>query len=421
MSWWDDRSARPDLVEPSNHRRGNEISDLAKLGTSGTLCIFSAMRVRSLIFPLVVSVLLLTSCARRERPVDAGVRSHTLLLGNLSEPADLDPHLATAYTDQNILIGLFEGLTAIDEQTALPVPAVADHWDVSNDSLSYTFHLRPEAKWSNGEPLTARDFAYSFRRILSPALASEYAYMLWPIKNAEAFNTGKLTDFAQVGVQVVNDQTLRISLERPTPYLLSLAAHPTWFPVNQSTIERFGRIDQRSTAWTRVGNLVGNGAFSLQEWSPNARITLAKNAHYWDSTHNQLEHVVFFPTENPDVEERDFRAGQTHITYALPMEKIVGYRDRTPAQLRRDPFLQTFFLRFNTTKPPLDNPKVRRALSLALDRDSIARNVLRESRLPAHFFTPPNSRVIVKRIGAHESTYSRRLFAAAHTNNRAAL
>ena len=338
----------------------------------------------------LVLAALIAGCARRESPVDAGIRTHTLLVGNLAEPADLDPQIVTAFTDQNITLALFEGLTAIDEKSALPVAAAAERWEISPDALTYTFHLRPTARWSNGDAVTAADFAYSFQRILSPGLASEYAYMLWPIKNAQAFNQGKLADFSSVGVSVIDAATLRLTLERPTPYLLSLAAHPTWFPVHQATIEKFGRRDQRSTLWTRPGNLVGNGAFVLEEWSPNARIIVAKNPHYWNAAHNQLERVVFLPTENPDVEERNFRAGQVHITYGLPTEKIAVYRERSPDQLRRDPFLQTFFLRFNVTKPPFDNPKVRRALALAIDRDALTQHVLREAYLPAPSLTPPD-------------------------------
>jgi oligopeptide transport system substrate-binding protein len=347
------------------------------------------MHLRGLLLWLLLS-LTVAGCARRESAADAAVGTKTLLLGNLAEPADLDPHLITAYTDQNITIALFEGLTAIDEKTARPVPAVAERWEISPDALTYTFHLRPHARWSNGDPVTAHDFAYSIQRILSPALAAENAYMLWPIKNAQPFNAGEISSFSAVGISASDDHTLRITLERPTPYLLALAAHPTWFPVHRATIEKFGRIDQRSTAWTRPGNLVGNGAFALSEWSPNARITVSKNPHYWDGANNGLEQVVFFPTDNPDAEERAFRAGQLHLTYGLPVEKIATFRDRSPEQLRLDPFLQTYFLRFNVTRPPLDNPKLRRALSLAIDRDSIAQHVLRGSRLPAPYLTPPD-------------------------------
>ncbi|HYD83597.1 MAG TPA: peptide ABC transporter substrate-binding protein, partial [Opitutus sp.] len=348
------------------------------------------MRLLRLSLGCALAFSLLTACSRREAPAEAAIASRTLLLGNLSEPAELDPHLATAYTDQNILIALFEGLTALDEKSSLPVPATAARWEVSPDGLTYTFHLRPDARWSNGDRVTAHDFAFSFQRILSPALAAEYSYMLWPIKNAEAFNTGRVTAFSDVGVAAIDDATLRLTLERPTPYLLSLAAHPTWFPVHRATIEKFGRADQRSTAWTRVGHLVGNGAFTLTEWSPNARLTVSENPLYWGSADNALERVTFFPTENPDVEERDFRAGQTHLTYSLPIEKIARYRNDSPEQLRLDPFLQTFFLRFNTTRPPLDNPRVRRALALALDRDAITAHILRGSRLPAAHLTPPD-------------------------------
>ena len=375
------------------------------------------MRVRRLLFWLVISVAL-TGCTRRESAVDAAIATKTLLIGNLAEPADLDPHLVTAYTDQNITIALFEGLTAIDEATARAVPAVAERWDVSADALTYTFHLRPTARWSNGEPVTAHDFVYSIQRILAPQLAAENAYMLWSIKNAQPFNAGRETDFGAVGVTSVDDQTLRITLERPTPYLLALAAHPTWFPVHRPTIEKFGRIDERSTAWTRPGNLVGNGAFSLTEWSPNARITVAKNPHYWDAAQNQLEQVVFFPTDNPDAEERAFRAGQLHLTFGLPVEKIAGYRERTPEQLRLDPFLQTYFLRFNVTRAPLDNPKVRRALSLAIDRAVIAQHVLRDSRMPALHLTPPNCAGYTSRatVETDVATARRLLSEAGHPN-----
>lgn len=312
-----------------------------------------------------------------------------MLLGNLSEPTDLDPHTSVTYTDQNVILALFEGLTALDEKTSRAVPAVAERWDVSPDGLTYTFHLRAEARWSNGDPVTAHDFTYSFERLLSPKLAAEYSYMLWPLRHAAAFNRGEITSFAEVGATAVDARTLRLTLERPTPYLLALAANPAWFPVHRATIEKFGGRDQRGTAWTREGNLVGNGAFTLTEWSPNARIVVTRNPTYWGAAPNSPQRVVFLPIENPDTEERAFRTGQVHVTYSLPIEKIARYRETAPEQLRLDPFLQTFFLRFNVTRPPLDQPHVRRALSLAIDRDALARHVLRGSRLPAAHFTPP--------------------------------
>ena len=154
---------------------------------------------------VAVALLLATGCQKRETPVEAGLRTHTLLLGNGAEPRDLDPHITVAYTDYNILVALFEGLTVIDEATSQPKPGVAASWDIPPDGCVYTFHLRPDAAWSNGDPLTAQDFAFSIERILSPELASEYAYMLFALKNAEAYNAGKLTAFTDVGAKALDE------------------------------------------------------------------------------------------------------------------------------------------------------------------------------------------------------------------------
>lgn len=329
-------------------------------------------------------------CSQREAPVAAGIRTQTLLLGNGAEPADLDPQVITAYTDGNLIMALFEGLTALDERTAQPVPAAAERWEVSPDQLTWTFHLRPALKWSNGEPLTAGDFILSWRRLLTPALGAENAYYLHAIKNAEAFQRGELTDPAALGLAAPDDHTLVVSVARPTPYFPLQVAQPSTYPVHLPTLERFDASHRRGTGWTRPGNHVGNGPFSLRDWAPNARITVGRNPHYWDAGSVRLREIVFFSTENPDVDERNFRAGQVHATHTLPLGKVASWRERDPARLRIDPFLQTVFLRFNTTRPPLDDPRVRRALSFAIDREAIARTVLRGSRSPAFALTPPD-------------------------------
>ncbi|HWA25898.1 MAG TPA: peptide ABC transporter substrate-binding protein [Lacunisphaera sp.] len=341
---------------------------------------------------LLSSVLcfLLAACSRRQTPVEAAIRTHTLLLGNLAEPQELDPQLISAYTDQNIAVALFEGLCALDERTSQPVPAAAANWDVSADGLTYTFHLRPTAKWSNGEPLTAQDFVMSWRRVLAPSLAAEYAYLLYPLKNAAALNTGRLADFSALGAAALDDHTLRLTLERPTPYLPALTAQPAWFPVNPRVLAKFGDVNQRLPAWTRPGSLVGNGPFALAEWTPNSQLVVTKNPAYWDAAAVRLERIVFFPTESPEVDERNFRAGQVHLTYGLPTTKLDHYRATNGAALRLDPFLQTVFVRFNTTRAPFGDARVRRALSLAVDRDAIAASVLRGAQKAAHSFTPPD-------------------------------
>lgn len=346
------------------------------------------MRLRPFVL-LLASILLASGCTKRETPVEEGIRTHTLLVGNAEEPATLDPNLLDAYTDQNIAVALFEGLTIVDDKTSQPAPGAAERWDVSPDGRVYTFHLRPTGQWSNGDPVTASDFAYSMRRILTPALGSSYSYMLWPIKNAQAFNAGKLTDFAQVGVTVVDPLTLRLTLERPTPYLLALAMHQSWMPVHQATIEKFGKLETRNSPWTRPGNLVGNGAFTLTEWSPNSRIIVTRNHHYWDDVHNHLERVIIYPISSSETDELNFRAGQLHLTYSLPSAKIPVYREKSPTLLRLDLLLANNYLNFNTTQPPFDNVKVRRALAMAIDRVALATNIYAGARQPAPTFVPP--------------------------------
>jgi oligopeptide transport system substrate-binding protein len=337
-----------------------------------------------------LGLLALGGCVKRETPVEAGLRTHTLILGNGAEPEDLDPQVVTAYTDQNILLALFEGLTAIDERTSQAIPAAAQSWECSKDGLTWTFHLREGLLWSNGDRLTADDFVQSWTRILSPAFAAEYAYLLYPIRGAEAFNQGIDSSSAGLGISAPDPRTLRIELVRPTPYLPVLVALPSWYPVNPRVLEHFGATAKRSTPWTRPGNLVGNGPFTLDEWTPNARIVVTKNPAYWDADTVTLQQIVFLPNESPDAEERDFRAGQSHVTFSIPVSKLDAYRRDAPEQLRVDPFLQTFFLRFNVQKPPFDDPRVRLALSLVINRDLIARRVLSGAYPPAHSFTPPD-------------------------------
>ena len=332
-----------------------------------------------------------TACRPRQTAVEAARADQTLLLGNGAEPGDLDPHLATAYTEFTILLALGEGLTAIDEATGQPVPAAAARWDVSTDGLRYTFHLRPDARWSNGDPLRAADFVFSFERVLRPALAAEYAYMLFPLRGAEAFNSGATTDFSTVGVSAPDERTLVLELATPTPHFLGLITNIAWYPVHPPTILAHGRIDQRGTAWTRPGNYVGNGPYRLESWTPNDRIEVVRHPHHHSDPAIGLRRVVFFPTDNIPADEAAFRAGQRHATYDLLPDRIATYRREAPETLRIDPLLETFYLRFNTTRPPLSDVRVRRALALAVDREAIAATVLQGSRVPAPHYTPPGT------------------------------
>ena len=314
-----------------------------------------------------------------------------LRVGNGTEPQGLDPHVVTGVPEQRLASALFEGLVDLDPEDLHPVPAVAESWTVSSDATEYTFTLRPDARWSNGEPVTSHDFVYAWRRILSPGLGSEYSYMLHCIKNAKDYNEGRLTDFAQVGAQAVDDRTLRVTLAHPTPYFLSMQIHYSWFPVHRATIERFGRIDERNTRWTRPGNLVGNGAFVLKRWIPNNVIEVVKNQQYWNAKSVRLKRIQFYPIDNQLTEERSFRTGLLDLTENVPINKVPGYQRDHPEVICIDPYLGTYFYRINVTRPPLNDVRVRRALAISLDRESLTRNVMTGGQRPARTLTMPDT------------------------------
>ena len=347
------------------------------------------MKPLRLIATALAALFVLVACTKRETNVEDGIRTQTLLVGNGGEPESLDPHLQNSIPEGSISNALFEGLTTLDPTTLEPNPAAATSWAVSADGLVYTFHLRPEARWSNGEPVTAYDFAFAFQRILKPECAAIGAFLLWPIRNAKAFNTGQLTDASALGIEVIDYHTLRLTLERPTVSLLVRISQPPWFPVHRATLEKVAATDARVGAWTRPGRLVGNGPFVLTEWQSHSRVVVSKNPTYWNAPRTRLERIVFFPFASPPVEELAFRAGQLHVTYDVPPSKIKHYRERETAVYRQDPILGSVYLLFNTTQPPFDNAKVRRALAMAIDRPALVNAVYYGSRVPAAAITPP--------------------------------
>ncbi len=257
---------------------------------------------------------LLAACKPPETAVQRGDRTQTLELGNLTEPTDLDPQVINSSQDFNIVFTLLEGLTTPDAKDLHPTPGAAQSWDISPDATVYTFHLRPNAKWSDGAPVTADDFLFSYRRMLSPKLASEYSYMLYVMKNAEAYNKGKITDFDAVGVKALDRLTLQITLNAPTAYFLSLVGHHSWFPVPRQAIEKAASAahvgaEDRGSRWTRPENYVGNGPFVLKEWKTNQVIRVEKSPTYWDADKILLHGINFYPIESVDTEERAFPRG----------------------------------------------------------------------------------------------------------------
>jgi oligopeptide transport system substrate-binding protein len=350
------------------------------------------MRLRTLQFPGVLLVsLALLACGSGESNVVQGNRESILHYGNGPEPQGLDPHVVTGLPESHIVSALFEGLVVKNPYTLEAEPGVAQRWEVSADGLTITFHLNPAARWSNGDPMTAHDFLWSWQRALSPVMGNQNAYMLYPVENAEAFATGKLDDFNAVGVKALDDHTLQVRLNTPTPYFIQLMDHHSTFAVHRPTIEKFGKITDRFTPWTRVENIVGNGPFRLTDWQLNRRITVAKNDTYWDRDRVRLNGIVFYPTENISSEERMFRVGQLHYTQVIPLDKIPVYRAMKNSPYVNAPYLGTYFYLFNTNKPPLDDVRVRRALAMAVDRERLTNTVLHGTNMPAYSITPPGT------------------------------
>ncbi len=349
--------------------------------------------MKEILFGVVVLSLgiLIIGCSQKKSNLENASVNGIFYAGNGNEPQDLDPSVVTGVSEQRIVSALFEGLVSENPQTLQPEPATAESWDISKDALTYTFKLRKNAKWSDGIPVTAQDFVYAYNRILSSKLGSQNAYMLYCMKNAEGFNKGTIADFKDVGVKAINDHELQITLERPTPYFLPLIAHMSWFPLQKKNIEKFGAMDQRGTKWTLPGNLVGNGSFILKDWKVNKVIKVVKNPHYWDAGNVKLNEIDFFPISDNQAEERTFRGGQLHMTFTVPTSKIDYYKKNASDVIKISPYLGTYYIAFNVQKPPFDNVLVRKAFSLAIDRKSIAEDVMKGGKIPADSFTPPNT------------------------------
>lgn len=351
------------------------------------------MRRPSLLSGLLSLLLLLSlsGCWSRETPVKQGNNTQVLHRGLGADIAELDPHIITGLPELNVVSTLFEGLVAEDPHDLHPIPGVAESWDLSLDQLRYTFHLRDNAKWSNGEPVTASDFVQSYRRVLTASLGADYASMLYVVQNAEAYHKGALTDFKEVGFAAPDDRTFVITLDHPSPHFLTLLTHPIWFPVYLPALEKTGSPYQRGNPWTRPNTIVGNGPFMLKEWQYDRVIVVEKSPTYWDAATVRLEAIHFHPSSNVNSEELAYRAGQLHITEALPVSKVATYQRDHPEVLQINPFLDTYFLRLNVTRPLLNNPLIRRALSLAIDREAIVTLVTKGGQIPAYSFTPPDT------------------------------
>ncbi|MFT5826748.1 MAG: oligopeptide transport system substrate-binding protein, partial [Yoonia sp.] len=295
---------------------------------------------------ILLSLSIFAGCAEKQSNVERGNSNQELYIGIGAEPSGLDPHLTTGLTEMSVMLAFLEGLTTVDPETMAIQPGVAKSWEISEDGRTYTFHFDPEARWSNGDTVTPEDFLFSFERILTPKLGAPYAYMLYSMRGAEAFNKGETSDFGTVGASAPDASTLVIELDSPTPYFLSLLTHNTWWPVHPPTILKHGSMTTRISKWTRPGNYVGNGPFNLKRWRLNNSIFAEKNPLYRDPSSVPLNGIHFLPIEI-DGEERAFRADQLHITSTVPIHRLDWYREHHPDNIRFDTSLGVYYYMLN--------------------------------------------------------------------------
>jgi oligopeptide transport system substrate-binding protein len=301
--------------------------------------------------------------------------------GNSADPESLDPHKTSTVYEAHILRDLFEGLVVQDQHANL-IPGAAESWTVSDDGTVYTFKMREGATWSNGDPVTADDFVYSFQRLQIPETAAEYASMLYVIKNAEAVNKGEMQP-EELGVRAIDPQTLEITLNAPTPYFLEMLAHQSNFPVHRASIEELG------DAWIQPGNLVSNGAFTLSEFVPGDHITIVKNPSFHDAENVALDQVNYIPTEDRSTALKRFEAGELDTNDDMPLEQLEDIQARLGDKVRIGPYIGTYYYVVKMQEEPWSDPEIRRAISMAIDRDFLAEEVWTNAMIPAYGMVPP--------------------------------
>lgn len=332
--------------------------------------------------------LLLLGSLAQAAPLPADVRlapSQEVVRHLKDEPASLSPLKLVGLPELQVARDLFEGLLNQDPQ-GRPEAGVARHWE-QLDPLHYRFTLRPEARWSNGDPVTAHDFVYAWRRLVDPKEGATFAWLarLAALEHADEILAGKRPP-SQLGVQAQDDHTLTITLARPVPYLLNLLTHPGLYPLHRASIERY------KEQWTQPGKLVGNGAFQLNQRVVNERLELVPNPHYWDGANTHLTRVTFVPVNQESAATARYLAGDLHITESFPKEQFERLKTQLPGEVFAPLQLGVYYYAFNTQKPPLNDVRVRKALSYAIDRHLIADRVLGSGELPAWRFTPDITR-----------------------------
>lgn len=307
--------------------------------------------------------------------------------GNGAEPETLDIHKSSGVPEANIQRDLFEGLVTEANDGTL-IPGAAKSWEqdfnADKEGKVWIFHLRANGKWSDGTKVVAQDFVNAFQRAIDPKTTSEYAFILWPLKNAKAISKGDIKDISALGVKAIDELTLKIQLENPTPYLTGILSHHMAYPIPSATIKKYGK------KWTRAGNLISNGAYHLAEWRPQSHLKLIKNVHFRDHDKIKIDSVYYLPTEDKSAELKRFRAGELDITDDIPSDQIKWIEKNLKGSFRNSPYIGTYYLAMNLEKPPFkDNVKLRKALSFAIDRNILTEKVTKAGELPGLSWVPP--------------------------------
>ncbi len=303
--------------------------------------------------------------------------------GNGTEPETLDIHKSSGAPEANIQRDLFEGLVTEAADGSL-IPGVAESWELSDSGTAWTFHLRDNSKWSDGSKVVAADFVAAMQRAVNPATASEYAFILWPIKNAEAISKGEKKEISELGVKAIDDHTLEIQLENPTAYLPGLLAHHMAYPIPAKIIEKFGN------KWTRPQNLISNGAYTLSEWVPQSHIKLSKNPYFREADKVSADTIMYYPTEDKSSELKRFRAGELDVTEDVPSDQIKWINENLADVFHSSPYIGTYYMALNLKKAPFkDNTMLRTALNLAIDRKILTEKVTKAGEIPAWGWVPP--------------------------------
>ncbi|MGB0845618.1 MAG: peptide ABC transporter substrate-binding protein [Thiolinea sp.] len=333
------------------------------------------MMLKKLLFTTIVAL----SCC-----LSTITHAAVLQLHNGGDVASLDPHKISGDWENRVVGDIFEGLVTEDAE-AHAIPAGAESWEISEDGMTYTFKLRKDAKWSDGQPVTANDYVFALQRIMNPETAAKYSYLQYPIKNAETINSGDEKDLSKLGAKAVDDHTLEITLEEPTPFFLDALMHFTAYPVPKHVVEAKG------DDWIKIDNIVVNGPYKPTEWVSGSHVLTTKNDAYYDVDSLKIEGVKFHTLEDESAALKRYRAGEFDMLTDFPADQYEWIKENLPGHAQVAPFMGVYYYTMNNSHPALKDQRVRQALSMAVNREVIGPSVLGTGELPAYSWVPPGT------------------------------